>query len=316
MQSMENRLVPLMISWAGFLGFIAFSIAYMERFSYNAGIPWLLQLLRLAFVMTGSVLLLRFLSFRAQRPWEKLKSAYAQTSGIEPAIRVAPNHGGVNLALFLGWILSGVAALILGLPHILEKTGWQATQVLDLAAWFFAWIWAAKVSWLRAARSRETLKMSLDDLRSKRGHASSPIREYKPGTARAKTLFAFLFLGGLGALLATAAWRLSGAAGNAAKVSVADCMDQSWRNATAAFEKQGQPPTAQTPDCAPDSAQYQWDVSQDESGITLSAWESEQADPFRDGWNGNQGLRLVPEGRWVEVERPKRHETGKAAPPP
>lgn len=295
-----------MVSWAGLLIFVALSMQAIEKTTFRFPYPWALMLFRIGFLSAGVVLLLRFISFRSQKPLERMIAAYTHAAGSTISPGNFPLNDVVNLALYAGVVIASLCAIGLGWDAQEHFFEWRNAILLDGLTWVLIWTWAAKACWLRAQRKREILKMSLDDLRSRQKPAMAPQPTFpRPGLG-SKLGFFFLLGLGISALASITFFRMRSAPGLAAKTSVAGCMEPLWIRAKLQFEHDGNPlllgenPLA----CLEESAHaYDAALTHDENGVTLSVWESRSSDGFGDGVNGDQGLRLSTEGKLLEISR-------------
>ena len=300
---MGNRLIALGISWTGILGIWVFSFLYIEQFSFYKNIPWLLEFFRLGYLSVGIILFFRFRSFRIHKHWENLLRSYSESTGFSPEIRVFPKGEWLPFLHYGGWMLAGVLGFVFGWPELLKQLGWGIAQILDTSIWLLAWAWIAKVSWLRAARSRETLKLSLDDLRSRRGKSGGQLKRYRPATLPIKILYGLYCLAISLLLVYGGYYRWQHREGTAAKAGISHCMEQAWVQAKKNFEKEGKSFSGDVPKCDPYSEFTAWKWVQVENGFTLSVWEKKDRDVFKDDEPGNQGLQLNAEGNFVELLR-------------
>ena len=299
------RLFLPLSAWGGFLLAMALTQTLLEFQAYHRLIPWLNFLFRLSCATTGILLLLRFLSFRIHRPWERVAAAYAQASGSEWKMRVVPGHGAFNFVVFSLSVAASLGAAVAGLPGN-SLLAWLVASILDGLTLTLLWLWAARVCWLRSLRGRENLKSSLDDLRSRSTVKTQPgPREIPPPTFAHKALFGAAWSFGLFLLVGLGQLRLDSLSGIQTKMKVARCMEDAWSSAMQAYAKDGRGAAPdQGLECLPHGqTKVEGTWKQEEGGLGLTVWESGNADVFGDAVPGNQGIRLTPEGRLREMRR-------------
>ncbi len=289
--------------WAALLGFLECALVEIEKLSFAFTWPWGPLLFRLGLALTGMILLLRRLSLRSQKNWEKV-SASLSAAGIAVDARVLPGRHTAHWIVDLGLVLVNLAAIPAGLDPMRHPAAWRAAMVGDAVSFLLVWFWAFRVSRLRGLRWRERLKTLLDDLHSRGDHPPLPSFDINSGTNRGVLVAVWILVAA--GLLSVDAIRLDSAAALEAKIDVSACMQAAWREAKAR-PTLSDPSLAQLPNplaCLPRGADH-FDAAwkREAGGLTLRVWEVDSADPFGDGTMGDEVLYIGTEGKLVETVR-------------
>lgn len=314
---------PLTLAWwILLLGALEAASLVLDRSQH---LPWGrvgFLLLKVSYLVFACILLFRFLSFRARKPYETMVDSYNRIAG------QSWSASGKEVVKEWRKFLFHMALVVIASANVLAPMAWgditfKSSILLDLCFWLMALRWLVRAYWLKSLGRRERLKEELDDARSRRKPQAAAIASESPAapgsgpagmshpgsvaSGSAQRAWPFLALFVLSALATTAVgvqrWRT--ADWNFIVSDLKGCLQVCLDRALERFHQDGRlAQSLQTEGCL---LRHREDVDIgmgfQRGELMLWAVEKPGRDYFGNGKAGDQGLMLDAEGRFRDTGR-------------
>ncbi len=266
-----------------------------------------IQIIKLCYIGFGSVLFLRYLSFKAQKSYEQMVESFNRAAGKEFVPNNQPKITWLNPILNI--VLVILSSIDFTVVFLWREPTYRISIILDLIIWILGLRWVARTYWLKSQGKREKIKAFLDDSRSKMATGQNPTPDIE-SKSRAKWPFnSMAFLSLLVAILISL-WRWNHASQTYKIDDLKACMENEIRKAGDRFYQSGRLDSAFSEEsCTQEkSKEISFRLVLNNGEVYLSGIEKDQVDFFGDGKPGNEALVVDLSGRfrdsWVSKNLP------------